>query len=124
MQVLTIPPDVTKVPTQIRGPQGLVGVVERDYSFAFFLMEALKMNELFHKGSVNARLFNKLMTILESVEADQKEIQFEDEDFKKVKDSVAQADWATSTMNRAFIPFYDAVDAVKNVPNPNAPAKK
>lgn len=117
MKIITIPKNVELTISVKRN--GFVQTVKKETDFKAFLSESLSGFELFKKGSVNARLFNKLMLIIEEITPTQIEVKFEDEDFKKVKDAVAVADWLSADINRTFIPFYDAVETAKDQANPN-----
>jgi hypothetical protein len=119
MKVLAIPAPV-KATIPVGQAQGGAILSEREVTFPRFLRECLKMNDMFKRGPKNARSYMSLCAILEAVTPEQTEISFGDEDFAKVKVCVDGALWMTAEINAAYVPFYDAVDAVKDVPNSNS----
>jgi hypothetical protein len=118
MKVVTVPPPV-KVLVPTGRAEGGSTLSERVVTFALFLRQCIKMNDIFKRGPKNARTYKRLCAIFESVIPEQTEISFSDDDFLNVKASVDMATWLTAEINAAYVPFYDAVDAVKDIPNPD-----
>ena len=118
MKVLAIPAPV-KATIPVGQAQGGAILSEREVTFPRFLRECIKMNDVFKTGPKNARTYKSLCEILDAVTPEQIEISFGDDDFLKIKASVDRASWMTPEINAAYVPFYDAVDAVKDIQNPD-----
>ena len=76
-------------------------------------MEAL-INRKTH-GSISSDLIHRVRTSITQYIASNLV-----QSFAKVKVCVDGALWMTAEINAAYVPFYDAVDAVKDVPNSNS----
>ena len=74
-----------------------------------FLTACCEGFEKFAAGPKMARQFGKIMDKLESVNGD-KSVAFEDVDYSVVRDAVNATKWRTAAINRAYLPFYDAVE--------------
>ena len=100
MKVVTAPPPV-KVLVPTGRADGGSTLSEREVTFALFLRQCIKMNDMFKRGPKNARAYKNLCEILESVTPEQKDLSFGDDDFLKVKASVDGATWMTAEINAA-----------------------
>lgn len=80
-----------------------------------FLQASFDNFDQFAHGHVNGRLYDKLCKVLDAGPRDG-EFWFEDDDFKKVQDAVKGATWFDAKINRAYLPFYDAVEVARVEP--------
>lgn len=116
MRVIDIPAPVTcKLPQRDGSERDVVR------TFLTFLDEACGQYEPFAQGAKNGRQYDKLMRIIEACTPDAKSIQFEDADFEVLVQATEKAQWVTPKVNRAFIPFRDAIERAQRV---DVPGKK
>jgi hypothetical protein len=90
------------------------GEKEFTTTFTEFLSACLKGYEEFKKGPENARRYDQIMDVIESVNGE-KQITFGSSDFGLVSQAVKSAEWLYADANRAYLPFYDAVANARDV---------
>lgn len=119
MKIVTFPGPVV-VSVKVRIPDGGIQAQEIKRTFLDFLTEAFDAYAAFKKGPKAARQYDKIMTLVECKQMElelEKEptpsIAFEDEDFNVIREAVDHAEWITPSVNRKYIPFYDAMDKVE-----------
>lgn len=119
MKIVDVPAPVTV--NVVVNDGGVIKEVSQKMSFFDFLKVVFKGHKAFSQGPDMARLYNKLVDIVEAAEkayvSDGKDnvVRFEDADFKTVKEAVTGAGWASPDVNRACLPFYDATDKAQDV---------
>jgi hypothetical protein len=111
VKVITIPPPVTVGLPKLNGQ--VMEFVDTPRTIQQFLQECFDSFEVFSKGHVNALLYQKLTSVLKDTDPAKWELWFEDEEFKKVLDSMAAVSWMSPKINVAYIPFYEAVKAAR-----------
>ena len=113
MKVIDIPEEV-EVKYRVKTSEGSIEQRKEKVKFTKFLSDCCDMYQAFAKGPKMARQYGKIMDKIESVNGD-KSVSFEDSDFEVVKGAVENASWITPDINRAYVPFYDAVDKAQDV---------
>ena len=108
MKIIDFPEPVTfKIPTT-QGDQ------EFTVPFIEFLKTAMAGHEVFKTGPEMARKYGQIMDVIEAVNGE-KEIRFGPSDYDLVAAAVKTAGWIHPDANRAYIPFYDAVEKARDV---------
>lgn len=112
MQLVPIPDPVDVVLKPVDG-EGKIREVKKTVTFQEFLTAAFEGFEGFAKGPKMARQYDKIMTVVEAMNGESS-VHFEDADFNVVKDAVKAAAWSHPAVNRACIPFYDAIEKAES----------
>ena len=113
MMKLTVPEKKVEIEYYTKNGSGIVEEKTEEVSFYGFLKSCLGMYEKFRKGPEMGRKYDKVMIVVEvAEEAKTAEIMFEDERLELLKGAVDDSSWQTNDINRAYLPYYDAVDAV------------
>ena len=108
MHSVTIPAPVNVV---IRGQK-------KEITFLAFFKELIRNHGDFAQGEDMARRYDRLMKIAEAAEKEGKvvvSLQFMDEDFVHIKNAKKNSSWISPDVNRAYIPFYDALNNASEV---------
>ncbi len=116
MRIIDIPEPVT-VLLKLRLQTGQRFEETKEVAFTEWLKEVADGYRPFAKSPKNARQYDKIMSIIEAVDSE-KQIQFEDADFEVLKRAAEDADWITPEVNRAYLPFYEALERAQDVPVP------
>lgn len=108
MKIIEIPEPV-KLPYKV-AVDGKLEDKTQESSMPEFLASCCGGFEKFASGPKMARQYGKIMDKIESVNGE-KSVAFEDQDFAVVRDAVNAARWRTPQINRAYLPFYDALES-------------
>jgi hypothetical protein len=93
---------------------GTVKEITKEISFLAFLSDACDSYKPFASGPKQARQYDKIMNVIESINGENS-VRFEDADFNILKAAIEEAQWVTPGINRAYIPFYDAIEKAQDV---------
>lgn len=115
MKIITIPAEVTIHIPYRDSATNAINEVAQTSTFVHFLKQICNIYEGFTKGPRQARVYNKIMDILDSTAPNALSISFEDEDYKILQGAVDTAAWVSPKINRAYIPFYTAFEKAETV---------
>ena len=106
---------IVDVPTAVKAKQKAFSqatmkleVVEEEVKFSKYLEFILDGHEAFCKTPKMARKYGKLMDKIEKMDG-AATIIFEDDDYDIMKAAAETAKWPTPSINRSYLPYYDAI---------------
>lgn len=121
MKVIDIPESVT-ISFLRRAENGIVET-EQQVPFLQFLQESLDQYADFSKGAKQARQYDQLCRVIEAVNGE-KVVRFGPADFEVVRSAVEAARWISPKVNRAYLPYYEALEKAQDVKPPTETKQK
>jgi hypothetical protein len=87
---------------------------QKTLTFADFMKACLETHTPFNSGLSAARQFDKLMTVAETLDG-HKSFRLDDADYDVFCEAMQGAKWVNPRINRACLPFYEAVEKATEV---------
>lgn len=112
MKVIDIPDPVEVENTKLVGNE--IREEKETVTFLQFLEYALDGYGELAKSPKMIRQYDAIMKVIEAINGE-KQIQFRPDDFTVINSAVDARNWGRPKLGRAYLPFYAAVEAAKDV---------